>query len=84
MPQHTIELTVNVYLVANPDHTEWTIAPETLDGLPLEPVQTSGPDNTECDCDDPADCERATAAMQTIAPPTGHELAALLAAAASR
>ncbi|TKG61545.1 hypothetical protein [Prauserella endophytica] len=74
--EHFLEESVQVYLRFSDGR--WVLDRPTLDGAPLDSVLTGGASNSECECGDPAGCERARAVADQAPLPNAEDLYALL------
>lgn len=77
---HYIEESVCVYLMRDWDGTDrWVLDPVTVDGYGLDSGLENGARNSECMCEDQAECNAIRDRMDRAALPTAEVLMHLLA-----
>ena len=77
---HYIEESVWVYLMRDWDGTDrWVLDPVTVDGYGLDSGLEDGARNSECMCEDQAECNAIRDRMDRAALPTATDLMHLLA-----
>nr|WP_250776434.1 hypothetical protein [Rhodococcus sp. MSC1_016] len=78
---HYIEESVWVYLMRDWDGTDrWVLDPVTVDGCGLDSGLEDGARNSECMCDNKAECNAIRERMDKVYLPTAEDLMHLLAA----
>ncbi|MDJ0005531.1 hypothetical protein QM616_22665 [Rhodococcus fascians] len=80
---HYIEDSVGVYLMRDPaGSNRWVLDPTSISGEALDSTYAEGPENGNCECGRPNECERIASHMgRRAALPNGEELLVMLAAA---
>ncbi|MBO8150837.1 hypothetical protein HYG77_36645 (plasmid) [Rhodococcus sp. ZPP] len=77
---HYIEESIWVYLMRDWDGTDrWVLDPVTVDGCGLDSGLEDGARNSECMCDNQAECSAIRDRMDKVYLPTAEELLHLLA-----